>query len=639
MRCPGCKASVSKDLSLCPRCGHELRSSRASRRTGAQPSGAAKPAPKRTPKPAPKPAPEPASKPAPKKQPPSSSSRRVLLWTLPFALAILLSIGGGALIGWRQGERERALQMQELAGEYYERGIAHLTEGEYTLARAEFEYVLDLDPGHALAARGLAEAEAAIAMFPTPTVETYQTAAADLYSVAVSCFENEEWQDAAAALIQLRKVDDQHETESVEEMLFTSLYNAGMELLQSDRLEEGVFNLDQAEALGPLDEEAIEERDLAIRYMAALSYWGADWQRCIESFEELHAIAPFYGDVSERLHEAQLAFADSWFLIGEMCPAEDYYTRALEVEEDPNIAQKRDEAADACAVATPSPVGTMVGTHVITLTQSEMPEGFNHGRLAYPVYNANSRRYDVYALLADGRLMGMAADADQPCWVWSNGTLGYRDLSTSSPGLRIIVPGENGSRPLTANGALAWPTFSPDGTEVAYAQLDGGDWQIVIAPVDGSEEPVVHALGKGPAWGPSGLLAWTGCDPYGNCGIFIDDPRDEEPALKKTGSINDIGLHWSQDGAWIAYMGNHTGNWEIYRLNVSGQVEGPFGSSPDNDGLPAWAPDGSGIAFVSDRDGIWGIYLMGPNGEDPHRILILGPSLPNWTQQRLSWAP
>jgi tetratricopeptide (TPR) repeat protein len=624
MRCPSCKATVSEDLTLCPRCGRELRSSPPSRRQRSQRPQRSKPA-------------KPAAAPEAKKKVSPGGSSRVILWTLPFVLIILLSIGGGALFGLYKGQRERELQTQELVEEYYKRGVEHLVEGEYGLARAEFEYVLDLHPGHALASRGLAEAEAVIAMLPTPTVETYQIAAADLYSEAVSYYEAEAWQEAAEKLIQLRKVDRDYEAGSVEEMLFTSLYNAGMELLESDRLEEGVFRLDQAETLRPLDDEARAERDLAIRYMTALGYWGADWQSCIEGFEELHQTAPDYKDVEERLYEAQLSLADSWYLINEMCPAEEYYTRALEMVNDADVAERRDEAAEACAVATPSPAGVMGGSQVITLT--EIPEGFNYGRLAYPLYNARSRRYDVYALFADGRLMGMAADADQPCWVWSNGTLGYRDLSSSSPGLRVIIPGEDGSRPLVANGGLAWPTFSPDGARVAYAELDGTEWKVVIAPVDGSDDPVVHASGKGPVWGPSGLLAWTGCDRYGNCGVFIDNPDDDEAALRKTGSIDDIGLHWSQDGAWIAYMGNHTGDWEIYRLNVSGQVEGPLGSSPANDGLPAWAPDGSGIAFVSDRDGIWGIYLMGINGENVHRIVVLGPSLPNWTEQRLSWAP
>jgi hypothetical protein len=30
---------------------------------------------------------------------------------------------------------------------------------------------------------------------------------------------------------------------------------------------------------------------------------------------------------------------------------------------------------------------------------------------------------------------------------------------------------------------------------------------------------------------------------------------------------------------------------------------------------------------------------MQPGGEDPRKVISLGPNLPNWTMQRLSWAP
>jgi TolB protein len=174
---------------------------------------------------------------------------------------------------------------------------------------------------------------------------------------------------------------------------------------------------------------------------------------------------------------------------------------------------------------------------------------------------------------------------------------------------------------------------------MAYAEQDaGGAWLISIAPTDGSAEPRVHAEGKGPAWGPTGLLAWTGCDTGGTCGIFVDNPDDDQPATRLTGSINDIGLNWAPNGGLLAYMSNVTGNWDVYLLSVSGGVV-VLTDDPAADGLPGWAPDGSGLAFASNRDGAWGLYLMGPNGEDPHKILALGPNLPNWTAQRLSWAP
>jgi Tol biopolymer transport system component len=173
---------------------------------------------------------------------------------------------------------------------------------------------------------------------------------------------------------------------------------------------------------------------------------------------------------------------------------------------------------------------------------------------------------------------------------------------------------------------------------MAYAAQDAaGTWQVYIRPTDGSAEAQLHAQGRGPAWGPTGLLAWTGCD-NGECGIFIDNPDDDQPANRLTGSANDIGLSWAPDGSNVAYMSNVTGNWEIYLLNVSGGIA-VLTEDANSDGLPAWAPDGSGIAFASNRDGTWGLYLMTPSGDNPRKIVTLGPNLPNWTVQRLSWAP
>ena len=301
----------------------------------------------------------------------------------------------------------------------------------------------------------------------------------------------------------------------------------------------------------------------------------------------------------------------------------------------PRSRTETGQAAQICLVATPTPIAPITGTLPITLT--EPPRGFTTGRLAYPVYNTQTGLYDVYALSADGRLLRMARGGDQPSWMGGSGALGYRNLL--SPGISLLAPGEATPRQLAAGPGLNWPTFSPDGGRMAYAVQDGaGTWQIAIVPTDGSAEPSIHATGEGPVWGPTGLLAWTGCEAGGACGIFVDNPDDGQPSTRLTASINDIGVNWAPDGERLAYMSSVTGNWEIYLLSITGSVV-VLTDDPASDGLPAWAPDGSGLAFVSNRDGTWGLYLMGPSGEDPHKIITLGPSLPDWTMQRLSWAP
>lgn len=565
---------------------------------------------------------------------------RIFLFLLAFFALLVVGIGAGAYYGVYQGERAREQRRIDEAQNHYQIGVEHLDAGKYELAIAEFEYVLKLNAGHPYAQQGIAEAESRIAARPTPTpvttpTEVYRIVADELYQKAVAHYKAQEWQEAAAALTQVRALDPTYQADLVEEMLFQSLYNAGMVLLEEYRFEEGIFFLDQAVALRPLDEEALAQRSLAVRYMTALGYWGVDWDRCIERFGQLYAIAPNYKDVFQRLYRAHVAYGDAWYAQEEMCPAEEQYVQALQLANDAEVEQRRAEAAEICLVATPTPIPPIEGTQAITLT--ELPPGFNTGRLAYPVYNTQSGIYDVYVLSTDKTVTRVAVGADQPCWIWGRWALGYRNLL--SPGLSLLVSGEGAPRQISPDTGLGWPTFSPGGDRIAYAVRDmAGEWQIYIAPLDNSSGPKAHAQGFGPIWAPNGWLAWTGCDDTGTCGIFIDNVDDGQSPARLSASINDIALNWSPDGGSLAYMSNHTGNWEIYLVNTSGgfvQITDDLAS----DGLPAWSPDGVHLAFVSNRDGSWGLYIVNRNGEDPHKILTLGPNMPDWTAQRLSWSP
>jgi hypothetical protein len=563
----------------------------------------------------------------------------VLLWGATLLVLLLVSIGGGVYFGMRQGEAERLQRIEQEAEQHYQTGLERLDEGRYELARSEFEYALQLNPDHPLAKQGIAEAEAALRVDPTPTPtgEPEEPITDQLFRQARAHYEAGRWQDAAAALTSLHQLDPDYEVEQVDEMLFESRYQAGMELLEEDDFELGIFYLDRAVALRPLDEEATTQRRLAMQYLEALGYWAVDWEACITHFEELYRTAPEYKDVFRRLYQAHVRYAEAWAAQGEMCPAVEQYDEALRLLNSAEIEEERAEAAEICQNATPTPIATIEGSRPVTRTT--LPSGFNVGRLAYPVYDTRTGGYNVYALFADGRLLEMASGADQPFWMWNADVLGYRDRL--SPGISLVPSVDAIPQQLIAGAGLAWPTFSPDGQRMAYAELDvGGSWQIKIALTDGSADPQFHAAGRGPAWGPTGLLAWTGCeaeDPNA-CGIFIDNPDDGTPGNRVSGSANDISLSWSPGGNQLAYMSDHTGNWEVYIYDLEGGFR-QLTDDPSSDGLPAWSPDGSAIAFVSNRSGAWGIYLMRPGGEDPRLVISLGPNLPSWTSQRLSWAP
>lgn len=562
--------------------------------------------------------------------------RSVLLALTAFLCLLTVGLSVAGYFGVQAGEQARVERRAALADEHYRRGLARLDAGEYELAMAEFEYALQLVPDYPLAKQGLAEARARLATRPTPTSQATEEVANELYQQAKKAFDQEDWKTAARLLSQLRAFAPGYERDSVEEMLFTSLYKAGMTALAENSLEEGIFYLDQAQLLGELDADALLQLELARRYLKALGYWGVDWDLCLQQLEALYALAPNYRDVFQRLYQAHVAYGDLWAEQGEMCPAADQYAQALQLMNSPELVQKQQDAAAICAIATPTPIAPITGT----LSGAMVIPGFTSGRLAYAAYNAETGRYDLYTIVSDGTngyLTRVAEGADQPCWRWGGGELVYRDRL--APGIGLLRP--DGSRVLLrADGSAAWPTLSPDGSRYAYAAPDGtGVWHIYIARTDGSGEPQAVAPGWAPVWGPTGMLAWTGCEAGGSpCGIYVDQPDDSLPPARLTGNVNDTGLHWAPGGNALLYMSDHTGNWDLYLLGASGGVQVLL-STPAIEALPAWSPDGSTIAFFSYRDNAWAIYLMSPNGENVRPIIRLGAEMPNWQNQRLSWGP
>ncbi len=560
-----------------------------------------------------------------------SSLWRILLVILVAVIVFVAIQMASAYAGLHYGELDREARRQEVIQEHYDAGLKDLNDGRYERAAAEFAYILQLDPENALAEQGAAEARARLVVKPTPTMEVVSSMTEQLLGDAKNSYTAKDWVATARTLTQLRALDLNYEQAAVEEMLFTSLYNAGTAFLGEDRLEEGISYLDQAIALRPLNADVVDQRNLAARYLDALNYWGVDWPLCIEGFEALYATHPAYKDVAQRLYQAYLTYAEYYATQGEMCPAEIQYTQALRLFSDAQVDQKRATAAQTCLSATPAPLN---GTGIQLTPQAVA--GFTMGRLAYPIFNAETEMYDVYALYADGRILKVASGADQPWWERGTGRAIYRDRN--SGGVGMVLPEEGVPMQLLTPGWQAWPTFSPDSLRIAYATADAaGVWSIYIANSNNSGEPALLASGWAPAWGASGALAYTGCDATA-CGIIVDTPDDGLPGTRLTSSEGDSAASWAPGGNMLAYMSNVAGNWDIFLLNPSGGVQ-QITADASNEGMPAWSPDGSRIAFVSDRGGSWAIYVMQTDGQNVQRILDLGISLPGWDNQRLSWAP
>jgi Tol biopolymer transport system component len=164
------------------------------------------------------------------------------------------------------------------------------------------------------------------------------------------------------------------------------------------------------------------------------------------------------------------------------------------------------------------------------------------------------------------------------------------------------------TRPLTtALGIEEFPTWSPDGSRIAYNSDESGNWDIWIKQIATGQKVNVTQDHLGfdgrPAWSPDGeWIAFISERHEG--GIFIMPSLGGSPTLitrldpeaYEFGFVFLSTLSWSPDSKTLVYtIGQNT-----YSVNVRGESPKQIFTSQQGMLLdtPTWSPDGHRIAFT-----------------------------------------
>jgi TolB protein len=175
------------------------------------------------------------------------------------------------------------------------------------------------------------------------------------------------------------------------------------------------------------------------------------------------------------------------------------------------------------------------------------------------------------------------------------------------------------------------PSWSPDGTRIAY-RTDAGDvTEIWLMNADGSDK---HRLtdGLSPAWSPDGsIIAFAG--PKGSTGVITLIRPDGTGLRQLADTEGGEYPSWSPDGTRIAFNENLSGNHRMHIAQVDGSgVTGPIGGGEG--WQVAWSPDGATILFTSHRDhpdNYTDVYAMDPDGSNVRRLTENSAYTPAWS--------
>ncbi|HEX3913626.1 MAG TPA: Tol-Pal system beta propeller repeat protein TolB [Steroidobacteraceae bacterium] len=274
---------------------------------------------------------------------------------------------------------------------------------------------------------------------------------------------------------------------------------------------------------------------------------------------------------------------------------------------------------------------------------SMQPDGTDHFNITYELYNVLTRQrllgFQISSNRAGLRSAGhQVADAVFEKILGIRGAFSTRIAYISVLGhlpnktFQLIVADADGENPhvvMQSHEPLMSPSWSPDGSSLAYVSFEERLPSVYVQTLKTGDRRRVssHAgVNQAPSWSPDGKkLALVLSTRDGNLDVYILELASQQLTRITDDPGIDTEPQWSKDGQSLYFTSDRAGGPQIYKVGIRpGDKPRRLTFQGAYNARPRVSPDESQLAFVTQENGDYRIATMDLRGRGDVQVLTKG---------------